>query len=97
MTEKNAALIKHLEDERDDLIDSPGDGHPDRVAEITDQLKALGADQSEWRKQRKAERDTLEAQVDEIRTASGSEAADRSPAAGRLAKLDEHLGAAKGG
>jgi hypothetical protein len=86
-----ADVIKHLEAERDDLVDSPGDGHPERVAEIEVQLKGLGVDTGEWRKQRREERDRLAAQVDEVRQASGDEAADQTPAADRLAKLDAHL------
>lgn len=86
-----ADLTKHLEAELIDLIDSPGDGHPERVAEIDEQLKGLGEDTGEFWKTRRAERDRLADEVETIRQASGDHAAEHSPAAERLAKLDAHL------
>jgi hypothetical protein len=86
-----ADMIQVLEAERDDLVDSPGDGHPERVAEIAEQLKSLGEDSGDWAKRRKAERDALNDEVDTIRAYAGDSAADHSAAAQRVAKLDAHL------
>jgi hypothetical protein len=86
-----ADMVNHLQAELLDLLDSPGDGHPERAAEINEQLKGLGEDMGEFWKTRRADRDRLAEEVEAIRDASGDTAAEFSPAAQRVAKLDAHL------